>query len=70
MPTPISAMMSLRTSRSTASTPWVTRTAPSGRPFSMIGAAVKRRSSSSSLLWRSPCEARPSSARAISGRLA
>ena len=68
-PTPASASTSFRCSLCTASTLWVTRTAPAARPFSATGTAVKRRSSSSRSLWRSPCVGRPRSALRISGRL-
>src|SRR4051794_10388149 len=62
--------MSLRTSMRTAFRDCVTRTAPSRRPPSTIGRAVKRMSSPSEALWRSPCAVRPASAVRISGRLA
>ena len=68
MPTPISAATSPRMARFTASTLWVMRTAPVTRPPREIGTAVKRRSVSSSSLWRSPWTARPFSAARISGR--
>ena len=45
-PTPASAITSSRCSLFTASTLWVTRTAPAARPFTATGTAVKRRSSS------------------------
>ena len=51
----------------TASTLWVTRTAPAARPFTATGTAVKRRSSSRRSLWRSPWVGRPWSARADLG---
>src|SRR3954454_12843327 len=62
--------MSLRTSVRTALRDCVTRTAPSRRPPSTIGRAVKRMSSPSEALWRSPCAVWPASAVRISGRLA
>ncbi len=68
-PTPTSASTSFRCSVFTASTLWVTRTAPAARPFTATGMAVKRRSSSSRSLWRSPWVGRPWSALRISGRL-
>ncbi len=68
MPTPMSAATSPRTARSTASTLCVMRTAPVTRPLREIGTAVKRRSVSSSSLWRSPWVDRPLSASRISGR--
>src|SRR4051812_35845941 len=62
--------MSLRTSVRTAFRDCVTRTAPSRRPPSTIGRAVKRMSSPSEALWRSPCAVWPASAVRISGRVA
>ncbi len=69
-PTAISASTSLRTSFCTASTLWVTRTAPTVRPARSTGTAVNRTSSPSVSLWRVPWPARPRSAAATSGRLA
>ena len=69
-PTPIRASTSFLTSDCTASTLWVTRTAPTVRPPRTTGTAVNSTSSPSVSLWRVPWSALPRSARATSGRLA
>src|SRR4051812_43155019 len=53
--------------RATASSLRVTLSAPTGRPATRIGAAVRTALAPGSLLWRPPCVVAPAGAGAISG---
>jgi hypothetical protein len=68
-PIAISPRIEERVARLTASTLWVTRTAPSGSPRASTGRAVARISSSSVCEWRCSWNVSPRSAAAISGRV-